>query len=327
MPELHTPAWMKQLFGPDTVARPLTSVAEVVERRWLELPLVNRDLPEIAATHDVTLWERDGAATTGELYVPHGDGPFPVFVYMHGGGWCHGSAASVRRLAMRIAERGFVVLNLSYALAPEHPFPRAVEDSVYASRWLARNADRYGGDGARVAIGGDSAGANLALAAIAHISGRAGEAELEEGDLAGLDVRFVAALLLYGIYDFSLLVASPAPPSGTIELMFNQAYLGPAYIWRHRDPLVSPIRAANLGVFPPCYVACGDEDYLLPQSLALTGALAAAKVPTTLSVVAGLSHAFAQLDEVLPAAREEAGRAFAWLQRTAAPRPGTDSPS
>jgi acetyl esterase len=316
VPTLPTPPWMKLLFGPDVQAEPLETVQQVVERRWLELPHVNaeEDLPAVAARHDVDLWTRDGLTTTGELYVPHGEGPFPTFLYMHGGGWCHGSAASTRRVAMRIAAQGFLTLNLSYGLAPEHPFPRAVEDAVYAARWLATRGSEHGGDG-RVAAGGDSAGANLALAAIAYLGGGAREEAIEEGDLAGVGVDFTAALLLYGIYDFALLVSSPTGPSGTVELMFNSAYLGPAHIWRHRDVLVSPIHATNLAQFPPCYVACGDQDYLLPQSLAIGGALAAAKVPTTLSVVEGVSHTFAQLDLHLPAAAEELEREFRWLRR------------
>lgn len=316
MPDLPTPPWMKHLFGPEVVAQPLESLEQVVERRWLELPHVNREenLPEVASRREVELWERDGLTTTGELYVPLGDGPFPAFLYMHGGGWCHGSAAAVRRLAMHIAAQGFVTLNLSYGLAPEHPFPRAVEDAVYASRWLATEGRSLGADG-RVAIGGDSAGATLACGAITWLGGGASASQLFESDLAGVAVDFTAALLLYGIYDFPLLVSSPTGPSGTIELMFNAAYLGQAYIWRHRDPLVSPILATNLASFPPCYVACGDQDYLLPQSLALTGALAAAKVPVTLSVVEGVSHTFAQLDLALPAAAEEVEREYAWLRR------------
>lgn len=312
---LDTPEWVRLLFGPDTVSKPLTSLADVVEQRWTELPYANDELPELVETHVVDLWEQAGDLTSGEVYVPAGAGPFPVFLYMHGGGWCHGSAESVRRLAMRIAEQGFVVLNLNYALAPEHPFPRAVEDTVHAARWLTRNAESYGGDPRRLAIGGDSAGANLALAAIAYLGGGAPGERIDERDLAGVDVGFGGALLLYGIYDFPLLVSSPTGPSGTVEVMFNSAYLGPAFIWRHRSPLVSPIGATNLASFPPCYVACGDQDYLLPQSLALVGALAAAHVPVTCSIVAGVSHAFAQLDRQLPAAHDELQRQFEWLRR------------
>lgn len=322
MPALPTPPWVKQLFGPDAVSRPLESVEQVVERRWLELPYVNReeDLPEVASRQEIDLWTRDGLTTRGELYVPASDPPFPTFLYLHGGGWCHGSAASTRRIAMRIAAQGFLTLNLSYGLAPEHPFPRAVEDAVYAARWLATEGAAHGGDG-RVAAGGDSAGANLALAAMAYVGGGAPGEAIEEGDRAGAGVNFSAALLLYGIYDFALLVGSPAPPSGTVELMFNAAYLGPAHVWRHRQVLVSPIRATTIASFPPCYIACGDEDYLLPQSLALAGALAAANVPTTLSVVSGVSHAFAQLDLQVPAAAEEMERAFVWLRGRHAERP------
>lgn len=315
MPDLgDSPAWMRHLFGPEARRRPIESIEQVVENRFLELPLVNADPPEIAEVHEqVVLRERHGTALTAELYVPKGKPPFPAFLYMHGGGWCHGSAASVRRLARRIAEQGVFVCNLDYGLAPEHAFPWAVEDAVYACRWLVRNAERYGGDAAHVAIGGDSAGANLAAAAIVHLSG-GGERELDEGELAGVDVDFAAALFLYGVFDFPLLMSDPAPPFGAVETMFNRAYLGENFLARHRDPLVSPIYAANIAGFPPVYLASGDGDYLIGQSLAMTKALAAASVPTTLSVVEGAQHAFAQLEHALPTVTPELERIFAWLE-------------
>src|SRR5207237_7451526 len=113
-----------------------------------------------------------GHRLTAEIYVPEGEGPFPTMLYMHGGAWCVWSPRDVRRTAMRIAAAGTLVVNLDYGLAPEHPFPWAVEDAIYGARWAALNASRYGGTNDAIAIGGDSAGATLSGAAAVYLGGR-----------------------------------------------------------------------------------------------------------------------------------------------------------
>src|SRR5215469_442265 len=118
--------------------------------------------PEIGAfEEDVEL--RSGLRA--DISVPKGAGPFPVTIYLHGGGWIAGSSKSHRKLGMQFAEAGYLTINLDYRLAPEHPFPAGLEDCVFAMRWAHENAKRWNGDGARIAIAGDSAGANLAAAA------------------------------------------------------------------------------------------------------------------------------------------------------------------
>jgi acetyl esterase len=309
---------MSMLFGKPVQPKRVTSLDEIPARRELFDPAAaNVDMPEIGELHeDVELREQ----LTAEVYVPHGPGPFPVFLYLHGGAWCLGSAAGLRKVGYRIAEHGFVVCNLDYRLAPEHPFPAAVEDTVYAARWLTQNAARFGGDGTRVAIGGDSAGAQLSAAAISFLSGGSGET-LDEGDLGSVAVEFSAALLLYGVFDFPLLVQEPGSNVGSLEWLYNRAHLGPGFLGKHRNPLVSPAFAPNLRAFPPCYLSCGDEDSLLGQTLSMTRALTAADVPVTTSVVAGADHAFWQLEHVLPVARPEVERGLAWLRDTVADPP------
>jgi acetyl esterase len=162
-------------------------------------------------------------------------------------------------------------------------------------------------------IGGDSAGANLAAAAIVALSGL--ESLVDGGDLNGTPVTFSGAFLPYGIFDFPLLFAEPGKNAGTgvIETTWNLAYLGPTFLKRHREPIVSPIYAPNLSAFPPTYIACGDRDALLPQSLAMTKALVAAGVPTTLSVVEGGDHAFLMIPDVIAGAGPELERIAVWL--------------
>ena len=137
----------------------------VAQRRaWEELATVyNHDLPAIGGLEqNVEL--RSGLRA--DVAVPKGAGRHPVVVYLHGGGWAFGSPASFRKLGMQFAEAGYLTIILDYRLAPEHPFPAALEDAIFAIGWAADNARRWNGDGRRIAIGGDSAGANLAVSAI-----------------------------------------------------------------------------------------------------------------------------------------------------------------
>jgi acetyl esterase/lipase len=177
-----------------------------------------------------------------------------------------------------------------------------------------QNGGQYSHDGGPLGVGGESAGGNLSAAAIAFLVGGL-EAELDEGDLAGIDVAFSAAMLAYGIFDFPLLVAEPGSNLGSVEWMWNVAYLGPHFLGRHRDPLVSPVFAPNLDRFPPTYLTVGDEDSLLGQSLSMAKALAGANVPTALSVVDGCDHAFFNLTHLLPTAGPEFERMLVWLKR------------
>lgn len=316
MPRLNKIDWRSLLAGRPVEAPPPVSVDEIPSTRGgYDYSLLHGNLPEMAEVHEgVMLRERGGVPLTAEIYVPKGDGPFPVYLYMHGGGWCRGEAKAFRSAPMRIAEQGFLAANLDYGLAPEHPFPWAVEDCIYAARWLAQNAARYKGDSSRFVIGGDSAGANLAAASIAVLHGSGDE--VDGGDLAGVPVTFSASLLFYGVFDFPLLLQDdPGDNAGSVEVCYNAAYLGPHFLKLHRNPLVSPIYTPNLAKFPPTYLSCGDQDALLGQSLVMTRALTQANVPTTLSVVAGLNHAFTSLEHVLPEVTPEFERIFAWLRK------------
>ena len=99
------------------------------------------------------------------IYTPEGDGPFPILVYFHGGGWVVGSINTVDascRALTNLAD--CMVISADYRLAPEDKFPAAVDDCYAATRWVALNAAVLNGDASRIAVGGESAGANLAAA-------------------------------------------------------------------------------------------------------------------------------------------------------------------
>lgn len=295
--------------------RPPISLDELVAIRQYPpeaIDALHANLPDVAAFHEnVLLRERAGHSLTAEIYRPHGRPPFPVVLYLHGGGWCGDYAAVARRPAMRMAAAGFVVINLDYALAPEYPFPWALEDCIYAVRWAVRNAAGYDGDPTKLALSGDSAGANLAAATISVLHGQGDE--VDGGDLAGVAATIAGAILFYGSYDVATAFCDPQAPSGYRELWL-QAYLGPHFLSYIRHPLVSPMRAPNLDRFPPVYLSVGDRDWLLGQAARMAEALAAVGVPTTLSVTAGLDHGFQYVDPLDPAAVEELDRVSRWLR-------------
>ncbi|MEA2329871.1 MAG: acetyl esterase [Thermoleophilaceae bacterium] len=304
----------------------LESVEDVVAMRAFfqtELATPASVLPEgVERLEHLALRERAGTALTAELYVPKGEGPFPAMLWLHGGGWCAGTVENIRGFCMSLAERGILVASLDYGLAPEHPFPWAVEDAVYALRWLARNVSDFNGDGSRLAVGGASAGANLAAAATVALT--SDDELVDGGDLAGVDVSLSAALFLYGIFDFPQMMLEPGSHAELVEMMFNMAYLGPHFLRHHRDPLVSPIYSEHLERFPATYFSCGARDSALDQSLRMARALAYAGVPTTASVVAGSDHSFVRLTPLPPRVTQEIERIGAWLMEETAPKAASE---
>lgn len=313
MPHPDNRNWMSLLLGemPETPKR--TKLADLVaSRKMWDLSHLNANLPTGVSRDHVLLRTRREEDLTGELYVPENVAIVGNLLFLHGGGWCAGEASNERQIAMRFAAEGFVVLNLDYALAPEHPFPRAVEDCMYGARWLAANAAGYGGPAGEMVIGGQSAGANLSAATIAAFTSGSAGVDLETSDLDTVPVAFRGALLLSGIFSFPLLLEEPGSNIGPAEL-WHRAYLGPNFLRYNRSPLASPV-FADLSGFPPSYVACGDEDSLLGQSLTMAKALSSHNVATTVSVIAGFDHAYQFIEDRFAAVQREMKRARSWLR-------------
>lgn len=270
-------------------------------------PLLNVDPPKVGAVHEnVLLREIGGARVTADVLVPDRAGPHPVLVYLHGGGWVAGSSKTHRKLALRFAEAGNLVVNVDYRLAPEAPFPAPFEDCVFAVRWAAENAARFGGDARRLAIGGDSAGGNLSAAVAAYLA----------DDPSSPAIR--AALLIYGAFDFDRLAnARPDASMGDPELARKltlamvEGYLGAnPDAARLRDPRVSPVHAA--AKLPPSFLVVGTADPLLEHQRALVAGLERAGVPHENVVLEGMPHGFVQY-EFLPPAVDTIRRMTAFL--------------
>ena len=289
---------------------PRISGLDIRERWAATAEVLNLGAPDRPVERGVAIASRDGRALTADLYPPDGAGPHPALLFAHGGSWVAGSPRTHDKLARRLAERGFLVVSVDYALAPEHPHPAGLDDCVAAADWLAAEAEALGADHARLAVMGDSAGGNLAAAALDRLLERDGA------------TPFRAAALPYGVYDFPAMLRlpddSPFVNGRTFAWQLDD-YLGPgADEALLRDPSVSPRLSPRLAAFPPTFLTAGTRDPLLAQSRDFARTLTDAGVAVELLVCEGATHAFLQIEDV-PAAGEALDAIAVFLRKTLAP--------
>ena len=231
------------------------------------------------------------------LYTPQGRGPFPILVYFHGGGWLLGDLETHDSLCRSLANRGSCVVALvDYSLAPEHPFPAAVEDAYAATRWISKHAGQISGDPSRIAVGGDSSGGNLA--AVVCLIAR----ERKEPAL-------VFQLLVYPVMNLSSFANRSYKEYGDkYTLTRNEMeYIRRNYLKQEeeaRNPYVSPLLAENLSNLPPALVITAECDVLTDEAKAYADRLKAAGVPVTYVSYEGLIHGFFRLGNSIDRARE-----------------------
>jgi acetyl esterase/lipase len=275
-------------------AKDIPSLRKFIDRNSRALNAVP---PQVGAFHE-NVELRPGL--TADISVPKGTGPFPVVIYLHGGGWVAGSSKSHQKLGMQFAEKGYLTINLNYRLAPEHPFPAGLDDCLFASKWAVENAARYQGDSSRMAIGGDSAGGNLAAATLVALTAE------------NSPVKFKAGLLIYGLYDVPTVIAREKGSEAGLGMM-ARAYVGDQNQALLTDPHVSPLRSIKQGL-PAQYILCGTADFLLPESRAMAEACKQANVPYELDIVPDMPHGFIQI-WMLSAASAAQKRMFDFMRR------------
>lgn len=218
------------------------------------------------------------------VYTPEGDGPFPVLVFFHGGGWviCD---LDTHDDACRSLAKGTpcVVVSVDYRLAPEHKFPAAVEDCYAATQWIARNAASLNGDPSRLAVGGDSAGGNLA-AVIAQLARDQGGPSL------------VFQLLVYPAANFNADTTSSRDfADGYFLTRDDMIWFRDLYLNSPNDknnPLASPALASDLSGLPPALIITAEYDPLRDEGEQYGQQLKEAGVPVTISRYKGAIHAF-----------------------------------
>ncbi|QFG02494.1 alpha/beta hydrolase [Tepidiforma bonchosmolovskayae] len=247
----------------------------------------------------VTITDRTIPGPAGEIpvkiFTPAGQGPFPLVVYFHGGGWVIGSPATHTKLCAELAEgAGAVVVSVHYRLAPEHTPPAQLDDCVAAVRWAVDHAAELNADGSRFALAGDSAGGNLAACAALRLRDEGGP-------------RARLQLLLYGAFtgnnDLPSVIENGEGKILTRQMMdwFYRHYLSAGA--DPKDPYIFPINGDLRGL-PPAHLIVGTLDPLLDDSKLYAEALQKARVPVKLSIYQDQPHIFLQLTAMLDGAKK-----------------------
>ncbi|HEX8983665.1 MAG TPA: alpha/beta hydrolase [Ktedonobacterales bacterium] len=230
------------------------------------------------------------------VYIPEGQGPFPVVVYLHGGGWVLSDPQLVDSLSRSIAHgAGCVVVAVEYHLAPEHRFPVAVEDCYNATQWAAVHAETFSGDPARLAVAGDSAGGNLA-AVVALMTRLRGGAPLH------------AQILIYPITDLRMQSASYTENAYAPMLTRDDMHWFRSHYIRDEsdieNSLASPLLARDLQRLPPALIVTAGFDPLRDEGEQYAGRLRAEGISVTLRRYDDLAHGFLHHDAVVERARQ-----------------------
>ncbi len=237
-------------------------------------------------------------------------GPLPVLIYMHGGAWMQGSPETHWDITAGIAAANQqIVISVDYALAPEHPFPRALHECTAVTRWAFDQSAMLGIARDAVAIGGDSAGGNLAAAVTLVLRGSA--------------YPLRAQLLIYPAVSFNTdrpshrenangpLVTVASMPA--VNAMYSP---DPAGLL---NPLVAPLLAESHANLPPAYVAVAEHDPLRDEGIAYAEALQAAGTPAVLDRGESLIHGYLRAKAYCGPAQASFERMCAWLKQAETP--------
>jgi acetyl esterase len=245
------------------------------------------------------------------LYLPAAARPLPALVYFFGGGWVLGSLETADAVCRALANAAScAVVSVSYRRAPENPFPAGIEDCYAATSWVAEHGAEHGLDGSRLAVGGASAGGNLAAAVTLLARERGG-------------ARLAFQLLVYPLLDHR--AATPSMRERVEPPFFSPEDV--AWCWSHylvdladgESPLASPLRASDLRGLPRALVITAALDPLRDEGELYAARLREANVPVELVRFDGVMHGFFSLSGRLDAAADAQALAAAALRRAFEP--------
>src|SRR5712692_5843579 len=259
--------------------------------------VISTEVPDAAGAIAVRIYVP--AARPAELKLPG-------LVFFHGGGWVRGSLNSHDILCRSLANGGgCIVVSVDYRMAPEHTFPAAIEDSLAATRWVAEHAEQIGIDPARLAVGGDSAGGNLAAAVALVLRDEGGPA-------------LVHQLLIYPVTDYNLDTRSYLDNAEGYNLTRGAM----RFYWRlylrdesdADDQRASPMRARHFANLPPAFVITAEFDPLRDEGRAYAERLREGGAPTLYRDYAGMIHGFVTSAGVLDQGKQAMRDATAALR-------------
>lgn len=221
------------------------------------------------------------------IYTPEGEAPYPILIYFHGGGWVLSDLDTHDIVCRRFTNRiGCIVVSVDYRLAPEHKFPAAVEDSYAATQWVAENAHAIDGDPLRIAVGGDSAGGNLATVVTLLARDQQGPS-------------LVYQFLIYPATDY-LADAIQRPSYRDNGDGYFLTREGVERFLHHylekeedgKDVRFAPLRAESLANLPPALIITAEYDPLRDEGELYAKRLQEAGVPVILKRYDGMIHGF-----------------------------------
>lgn len=256
-----------------------------------------------------TVEDREIPGPAGQIPIrictPEGTGPFPVLVYFHGGGWVLGNIQSADPICRTLTNKArCITVSVEYRLAPEHKFPAAPEDCYAATQWVAGHAPDFNGDPARIAVGGESAGGNLAAVVSLMARDRGGP-------------KLVYQLLIYPATG-----SGPDTPSmrenaeGYMLTREDGKWFLNHYLSSEADrqnPYLAPLKATDLHGLPPALVITGEFDPLRDEGEYYAARLRDAGVPVTTTRYDGMIHGFVNFAGMLDKGKlalDEAARAL-----------------
>jgi acetyl esterase len=237
----------------------------------------------------------EGGRIRVRLYRPHGTGPFPLYIFLHGGGWCVGTVGE-RDPRCRAVSAGArcVVASVDYRMAPENTYPTPGEDCYAALTWLADHAGGLDVDPTRIAIGGESAGANLAAATTLMSRDRSGPAICHQWlDVPATDLT-LSQPSIRDVPDGYLLDRS------SIDRYLECYLADPA---QATEPYASPLLAPDLNGLPPAWIMSAEFDKLRDDGRAYAEALTAAGATATYRLLEGHVHPSFAFTRVVPSSQ------------------------
>jgi acetyl esterase len=284
------------------------SSPEEARRNYDSAPDFSGERVPVASVEDRVL-PGPGGDLTVRIYTPDAPSPAPALIYLHGGGWVMGSIDAVDAPLRAVANgSGSVVCSVDYRLAPEHPFPAALDDVRAVLGWVTDQAGPLGVDAGRIVVGGDSAGGNLTAAATLaergggrHISGQ---------------------VLIYPVLDHDFerpsYVANAEGFGMTRDHMkwYWDNYLPDSEKRSH--PLASPLLAADLRALPPALVVTAEHDVLRDEGEDYAARLRDAGVDVTLTRYDGMVHGFFRTAGAVDGGKDLIDEIAAWLRRLGA---------
>ncbi|MYL70495.1 alpha/beta hydrolase fold domain-containing protein [Halobacillus litoralis] len=262
---------------------------EVAREYFKELPVdgVNVD--------DSSFMGRAGNEIPVRIYTPEGEGPFPVLVYFHGGGWVFGNIDSSNNICRYFScHAKTVIVSVDYRLAPEHKYPAAFHDALDAITWVSNEAGHWNTDSHRLAVGGESSGGNLAAASAIYFM-----------DKPGIEISH--QFLITPVLDYNFDTESYRSNytyNLTNEKMkwFFQHYLNREE--EGRDVFVSPLRLKKMAGLPPTIMVTAEYDPLREEAFAYAEELHASGVTVTHHHFDDLVHSFINMAGVVDRSAE-----------------------